>query len=91
MSNSQQEEKLKIPSLPLAVYREIAAHLRQIEGLEVEIIPQSSQEFSYLKSQVEGLVLRYPPSLSAEERQYSQDILQFYEARYGTWERKVNV
>lgn len=86
MSNSQQVEKLTIPSLPLAVYREIAAHLRQIEGLEVQIIPQSSSEFSYLKSQVEGLVLNYPSSLPTDEKQRLQEILSYYETHYGQWQ-----
>jgi hypothetical protein len=31
-------EQITFPDLPLAVYREMAAHLRQIEGIKVEII-----------------------------------------------------
>lgn len=87
MSHSQQQETIKIPSLPLAVYREIAAHLRQIDGVEVEILPQSSSEFSYLKSQVEALQLSYSSTISSQEKQYCQDILGYYEQRYGTWEK----
>jgi hypothetical protein len=87
VTNSQKEEKIKIPSLPLAVYREIAAHLRQVDGIEVQIIPQSSSEFNYLQSQVEGLLLRYPPHLSPEEQQWCQQILSYYEQRHGQWER----
>ncbi|NBD18935.1 MAG: hypothetical protein GVY04_23205 [Cyanobacteria bacterium] len=87
MSHSQQQETIKIPSLPLAVYREIAAHLRQIDGVEVEILPQSSSEFSYFKSQVEALRLSYSSKISSEEKQYCQDILGYYEQRYGTWEK----
>jgi hypothetical protein len=87
VSNSQKEEKLKIPSLPLAVYREIAAHLRQLDGVEVDIIPQSSQTFSYFQSQAEGLALHYSPDLTAEEKQRCQEILNYYEQRHGRWER----
>jgi hypothetical protein len=87
VSHSQQQETIKIPSLPLAVYREIAAHLRQIDGVEVEILPQSSSEFSYFKSQVEALRLSYSSKISSEEKQYCQDILGYYEQRYGTWEK----
>lgn len=87
MSFSQQQETIKIPSLPLAVYREIAAHLRQVDGVEVEILPQSSSEFSYFKSQVEGLRLSYSPTISSEEKQYCQDILSYYEQQYGSWEK----
>ena len=87
MSNSQQT--IRIPSLPLAVYREIAAHLRQLDGIEVEILPQSSSEFSYFQSQVEGLKLSYASPLSSEEKQYCQDILEYYEQQYGRWEKII--
>ncbi|MFP3345319.1 hypothetical protein R0J87_22830, partial [Halomonas sp. SIMBA_159] len=80
-------ETIKITSLPLAVYREIAAHLRQLDGLEVEILPQSSSEFSYFQSQVAGLQLSYSSTFSSEEKQYCQEILNYYEQKYGTWER----
>ncbi len=89
MSNSQQPETIKIPSLPLAVYREIAAHLRQLDGIEVEILPQSSSEFSYFQSQVEGLQLTYSSTFSSEEKQYYQDILDYYEQQYGSWEKTI--
>lgn len=88
MSDSQKEEKLKIPSLPLAVYREIAAHLQQLDGIEVNIIPQSSSVFRYSQSQVEGLVLRYSPNLTTEEQRRFQEILNYYEQRHGRWERE---
>jgi len=87
VSHSQQEEKIKIPSLPLAIYREIAAHLRQLDGVTVEIIPQSSSEFSYFKSQVEGLRLSYSSTISSGEKQYCKEILNYYEQQYGTWEK----
>ncbi len=83
MFNSEQEEKIKFPSLPLAVYREIAAHLQQVEGVSVEIISQSAREFDYLQSQVEGLILRYPSHLSTEEKQRLEEILNYYESRHG--------
>jgi len=89
VSPSQKEEKLKIRSLPLAVYREIAAHLQQLDGVEVEILPQSSQSFSYFQSQVEGLVLHYSANLSEEEQQRVQQILTYYEQRHGRWERET--
>lgn len=87
MSYSQQEEMIKIPSLSLAVYREIAAHLQQLDGVEVEIIPQSSTSFSYFKSQVEGLRLSYPSTLATGEKQRLQEILNYYEKRHGQWEK----
>lgn len=52
-------EKIELANLPLAVYREIAAHLRQLEGVEVELIPQSSPQFAYKKAKllVYGLIM----------------------------------
>lgn len=88
MFNSEQEEKIKIPSLPLAVYREIAAHLQQLDGVTVEIVPQSSSEFNYLQSQVEGLILRYCSNLSAEEGERMEEILNYYESRHGNWKKE---
>lgn len=47
------------PSLPLAVYRELAAQIEQVAGvLSVEIkgLPETAS-FDYGQSQVEGLVL----------------------------------
>lgn len=55
---------IQCPGLPLAVYREIAAHLRQVDGVETGLIPQSSSTFDYRESQVGGLWLQYPPTLS---------------------------
>lgn len=46
---------LAIPRLPLAVYREIAAHLQAIDGVRTGLLPQTSREFDYLQSQVGGL------------------------------------
>ncbi|MFM6079177.1 MAG: hypothetical protein ACKPCI_11800 [Dolichospermum sp.] len=36
------QEKIEFPGLPLAVYREIAAHLNQLAGVEVGLISQTS-------------------------------------------------
>jgi NACalpha-BTF3-like transcription factor len=38
------QEQIIIPELPLAVYREMAAHLRQIEGIKVAIIEYDLSE-----------------------------------------------
>jgi hypothetical protein len=38
------QERITITELPLAVYREMAAHLRQIEGIKVEIIEYDLSE-----------------------------------------------
>lgn len=76
---------LCIPSLPLAVYREVAAHLRQVEGVETGLVPQSSQQFDYTQSQVGALWIQYPPNASETVRQQVERILAYYGDRYGTW------
>lgn len=87
MSNSSFQETIAIASLPLAVYREIAAHLQQLDGIEVETLPQSSTEFDYLKSQAEGLLLKYPADFSQEDQDRLEEILSYYQQHYGQWVR----
>ncbi|MEH1817240.1 MAG: hypothetical protein V7K26_13870 [Nostoc sp.] len=76
------KEKVEFAGLPLAVYREIAAHLRQVEGVEVDLIPQSSQQFDYNQSQIDGLSLLWTPNSSLENRQLVNQILAYYQNRY---------
>ncbi|MEA5603097.1 hypothetical protein [Nostoc sp. UHCC 0252] len=76
------KEKVEFAGLPLAVYREIAAHLRQIEGVEVDLIPQSSQQFDYNQSQIGGLSISWTANSSLESRQQVNQILAYYQNRY---------
>jgi hypothetical protein len=69
--------------MPLAVYRELAAHLRQVTGVEVELLPQTAQSFDYKQSQIGGLVLRYRSEAGTVERELVRRILAYYEERYG--------
>jgi len=41
------------------VYREIAAHLRQVEGVETGLYPSQAEQFDYNQSQVGGLWIQY--------------------------------
>jgi hypothetical protein len=75
-------EKVEFAGLPLAVYREIAAHLRQVEGVSVDIISQSSQQFDYYQSQVESLQLSFAPNFPVENRKLVEQILTYYKNRY---------
>lgn len=75
-------EKIEFAGLPLAVYREIAAHLRQVEGVEVSLIPQTSQEFDYNQSQINGLWIEYTPNSGDQSRQWVQQILTYYHNRH---------
>jgi len=82
------KERVSRARLPLAVYRELAAHLQQVNGVVVEVLPQTSQEFDYLQSQVGGILLCYPADLDASEAQHLEAILASYADRYGDWVRE---
>ncbi len=75
------KEKIEFVGLPLTVYQEIAAHLRQVEGVEVSLIPQTSQEFDYNQSQVGGLWIEYTSSSNLQSRQRVQQILTYYQSQ----------
>jgi hypothetical protein len=76
------KEKIEFAGLPLAVYREIVAHLRQVKGVEVGLIPQSSQQFDYHQSQIEGLWISWVSNATSDGRQRVQQILAYYRNRY---------
>ena len=78
-------EILCYPNLPLAVYREIAAHLQQLDGVVTELLPPTDTEFDYAHSQVGGLRVNYPENLNPN--QHLNAIIDFYGAKYGTPQR----
>ena len=82
-------EQIYYPGLPLAIYREIAAHLRQIEGVETGLVSQQSPEFDYLKSQIDHLWLEYETNLETGEKQKLEAILSYYGQRHSDWQREV--
>jgi len=73
-------------SLPLAIYREVAAHLQQVNGVQVELIPQQSQQFDYQLSQIDRMEIEYPPHFPSADQQRVEQILAYYSDRYGHWE-----
>ncbi len=82
----QVEYRLHSPQLPLAVYREVAAHLRQIEGVNTGLLPQTSKEFDYLQSQVGGVWIRYAADAADQCQPQVEAVLTYYGDRYGQWE-----
>jgi hypothetical protein len=78
-------EILCYPHLPLAVYREIAAHLQQIDGVATELLPPSDTAFNYANSQIGGLLITYPEGLNPDK--HLNALIDFYGARYGTPQR----
>jgi DNA-binding PucR family transcriptional regulator len=81
--------QIRYPELPLAVYREIAAHLRQVSGVEAGLIPQTSQSFDYHQSQIGGLWIEYTNASDTAGRERVNQILAYYQNRYGAWEDLV--
>jgi hypothetical protein len=77
--------RLECPGLPLAVYREVAAHLGQVQAVETELALQTSSEFNYHQSQVGGLLLHYPADLDPVEEQRITEILDYYSQQFGDW------
>ena len=78
--------RVRCGQLPLTIYREVAAHLRQVEGVETELVPQGSQQFSYTQSQIDSLWIRHAEPVPASVVARIQAILAYYGDRYGAWE-----
>lgn len=72
--------------MPLAVYREMAAHLGLLDGVVVQLLPQTSSRFDYSLSQIAGVALEVPEGLSPALRDQLEQILQHYGDRYGGWQ-----
>ena len=78
------------PKLPLAVYREVVAHLRQVQGVEADLISKPLQggeeSFDYDASQTKALWLTYADHDNSEAKTQIQMILDFYAQRYQAWQ-----
>lgn len=72
--------------LPLAVYREVAAHLRQVKEVDAGLMPQTSGLFDYQESQTGGLWIEYGLNAQKNSRERVQQILAYYQNRYGFWQ-----
>ncbi|NUN64981.1 hypothetical protein HCU40_09485 [Pseudanabaena biceps] len=69
------------PEITLAMYRELASHIEQIENISCDLFGQESLEFSYLGSQIGGIWLAYPQNLSPDSKNLMSNILN----HYGKW------
>ena len=91
MSSTIRQE-LTSPKLPLTVYREVQAHLQQLEGVTVGLISQpienTSDSFDYNESQIKSLWLEYDQNLSSKNQQRIKEILDYYAQRYNTWQKQ---
>lgn len=86
----QQRYQYSCRGLPLAVYREVAAHLRQLGKVQAGLFsPSPGEPFDYTNSQVGGLWLEYAEDAEDAEdgiRQKAEQILAYYGDRFGPWE-----
>ncbi len=82
--------RLVCPQLPLAVYREVAAHLRQVDNVEAGLISRpitsSPEKFDYSQSQIEALWIEHPENLDSQSKQRIESILDYYAQRYRPWQ-----
>lgn len=83
---NQTSLKVQFPSLPLAVYKEIAAHLCQVEGVQTKLLPAFGTEFNYSDSQVESLQIQLPKA-EVQCVEQVEKILAYYQSIFGTVER----
>jgi hypothetical protein len=79
-------QSLSWAEMPFAVYQEVAAHLRQVSGVEVVLLPQTATRFSYTLSQVGGLKIQINPNASAADQAKVLEILNYYGHRFGPWQ-----
>ncbi len=85
--STDQQYALTCQGLPLAVYREIAAHLQQIAGIEAGLAAQTSTTFDYTQSQVGHLWIRHAANLELPKQQRLEQILTYYSDRFGPWQQ----
>ena len=69
------------PDIALAMYRELASHIEQVEDVTTELFWQESTDFSYLGSQIGGMWMSYPHSLPDKSQVLIKNILN----HYGNW------
>ena len=72
-------------TLPLAVYREVAAHLTQVEGVHTRLTPQTSPQFEYTLSQIGSLEIEFSDANHSQARTQVERILAYYSDRFGAW------
>jgi len=84
MSPLQFPLTLEFQQMPLGVYREVQAHLQQLPGLEIELLPQTSPQFDYGQSQLGGIRIVLAPDqpFFETDRPFLQQILTYYHKLY---------
>ena len=83
-------QQFTCPQLPLGVYREVVAHLRQVKGVDASLILRSTnhdpaEKFDYYQSQVAALQIDYSENTGERAKQQVKAILDYYAQRYRPW------
>lgn len=73
------EKTIKIQRPSLARYREMMAHVRQVNGVDAHLLPQTDPNFDYLQSQVGGIVIDYDSALPPAQIQQLEAIINYYQ------------
>ena len=87
----QKREQITCTGLPLAVYREIAAHLRQVKGINTGLTAQeslSTEPFNYNQSQVSSLWIEYGANFEPSFQPQVEAILDYYRGWRGDRSRQ---
>jgi hypothetical protein len=82
----QQKQTLIYPQMSLAIYREIASHLEQLQGIETNLTPQQFQRFEYQQSQIGSLEINYTTAFDESDRSLVTAILEYYAQRHGSYQ-----
>ncbi len=77
------EKQVSYSNLPLAIYLEIAAHLEQVSGITVQIIPENKSNFAYHHSQARGIIIKSIGQLNQDNEKLIESILGYYASLYG--------
>ncbi|MFQ3612890.1 MAG: hypothetical protein SNJ68_04125 [Cyanobacteriota bacterium] len=70
---------VRFDAMPLMVYRELAAHLACVAGVETELEWKKGSTFRYQDSQVEALLIYQSPEADPEQVKHILD-------HYGVWQ-----
>ena len=94
-TTQNQTQQLTCPQLPLAVYREVAAHLGQVEEVAASLIirpieHEPGAKFDYYQSQVAAIQISYDQKITDRDKQRVEEILEYYAGRYNPWESVID-
>lgn len=79
MAQDPTQYAVRFPEMPLAVYRELAAHVQSLPGVTAQLEWNLTATFSYSDSQIGSMRLTLEPDVDQER-------LRAILAYYGSWQ-----